>query len=30
MIMRPLDLPPALQSLVTYPATQIMNKVFLR
>lgn len=30
MIMRPLDLPPTLQSLVTYPATQIMNKVFLR
>ncbi|SDY76875.1 hypothetical protein SAMN04515617_12166 [Collimonas sp. OK242] len=30
MIMRPLDLPHAVQSLVTYPVTQIMNKVFLR
>lgn len=30
MIIRPLDLPRALQSLITYPATQIMNKVILR
>lgn len=30
MIMRPLDLPHAVQSLVSYPVTQIMNKVFLR
>ena len=30
MIMRPLDLPHAVQSLVAYPVTQIMNKVFLR
>ncbi|AIY42766.1 hypothetical protein LT85_3608 [Collimonas arenae] len=30
MIMRPLDLPPAVQTMVTYPVTQIMNKVFLR
>ncbi|WP_395826088.1 ferritin-like domain-containing protein [Collimonas sp.] len=30
MIMRPLDLPRVLQSLVAYPATQIMNKVILR
>ncbi|AMP10970.1 hypothetical protein CAter282_3273 [Collimonas arenae] len=30
MIMRPLDLPRVLQSMVAYPATQIMNKVILR
>ncbi|MFC5475177.1 ferritin-like domain-containing protein [Paraherbaspirillum soli] len=30
MIMRPLDLPATIQSLVTYPATQIMNRVFFR
>ena len=30
MIMRPLDLPPAVQTMVAYPVTQIMNKVFLR
>ncbi len=30
MIMRPLDLPRVLQSMVAYPAMQIMNKVILR
>ena len=30
MMMRPLDLPPVLQTLVAYPVTQIMNRVFLR
>ncbi|QRX81954.1 ferritin-like domain-containing protein [Glaciimonas sp. PAMC28666] len=30
MMMRPLDLPPVLQTIVAYPVTQIMNKVFLR
>lgn len=30
MMLRPLDLPPALQTLIAYPVTQIMNKVFLR
>lgn len=28
MMMRPLDLPPVLQTIVAYPVTQIMNKVF--
>ena len=30
MMMRPLDLHPTIQTLVTYPVTQIMNRVILR
>ncbi|MGS0743763.1 ferritin-like domain-containing protein [Glaciimonas sp. GG7] len=30
MMLRPLGLPPAIQTLVAYPVTQIMNRVFLR
>jgi rubrerythrin len=30
MMMRPLDLPPVIQTLVAYPVTQIMNRLFLR
>ncbi|PUA19411.1 ferritin-like domain-containing protein [Glaciimonas sp. PCH181] len=30
MMMRPLDLPPVIQTIVAYPVTQIMNRVFLR
>ncbi|MBC7489475.1 MAG: ferritin-like domain-containing protein [Glaciimonas sp.] len=30
MMIRPLDLPPVIQTLVAYPITQIMNHVFLR
>jgi hypothetical protein len=30
MMMRPLDLPPVIQTLVTYPVTQIMNRIILR
>ncbi|KAF3999111.1 ferritin-like domain-containing protein [Glaciimonas immobilis] len=30
MMMRPLELPSVVQTLVTYPATHFMNKVFLR
>ena len=30
MVIRPLDLPPMIESMVTYPLTQIMNKFFLR
>jgi len=30
MMVRPLDLPPAIQTLVIYPLTQIMNRIVLR
>jgi len=30
MIMRPLDMPPAVQTMVAYPVAQIMNKIFFR